>query len=94
MVIVMSEAIRERVLYSAKIMVNNRLTVRDVAKIVGISKSTVHKDLTEKLQTIDEFLYDEIIELLEYNKKIRHIRGGQKTKEKYEKLKTSRKLHQ
>ena len=57
----MSEAIRERVLYSAKIMVNNRLTVRDVAKIVGISKSTVHKDLTEKLQTIDEILYDEII---------------------------------
>lgn len=90
----MSEAIRERVLYSAKIMVNNRLTVRDVAKIVGISKSTVHKDLTEKLQTIDEILYDEIIELLEYNKKIRHIRGGQKTKEKYEKLKISRKLHQ
>ena len=90
----MSEAIRDRVLYSAKIMVNDRLTVRDVAKIVGISKSTVHKDLTEKLQTIDEILYDEIIELLEYNKKIRHIRGGQKTKEKYEKLKTNCKQHQ
>ena len=90
----MSEAIRDRVLYSAKIMVNDRLTVRDVAKIVGVSKSTVHKDLTEKLKTIDEILYDEISLLLDYNKKIRHIRGGQKTKEKYEKLKTSRKLHQ
>ena len=90
----MSEAIRERVLYSAKIMVNNRLTVRDVAKIVGISKSTVHKDLTEKLKTIDLTLYEEIIDLLDYNKKIRHIRGGQKTKEKYEQLKASRKLHQ
>jgi putative DeoR family transcriptional regulator (stage III sporulation protein D) len=90
----MSEAIRSRVLYSAKIMVNDRLTVRDVAKIVGISKSTVHKDLTEKLKDIDEILFDEIADILEYNKKIRHIRGGQKTKEKYEKLKTSRKLHQ
>ena len=82
----MSEAIRDRVLYSAKIMVNDRLTVRDVAKIVGVSKSTVHKDLTEKLKTIDEILFDEILSLLDYNKKIRHIRGGQKTKEKYEKL--------
>ena len=90
----MSEAIRDRVLYSAKIMVNDRLTVRDVAKIVGVSKSTVHKDLTEKLKTIDELLFDEITSLLDYNKKIRHIRGGQKTKEKYEKLKTNCKQHQ
>ena len=79
----MNEAIRERVLYSAKIMVSDRLTVREVAKIVGISKSTVHKDLTEKLKTIDEFLYDEIVQLLDYNKKIRHIRGGESTRLKY-----------
>ena len=85
----MNEAILERVLYSAKIMVQDRLTVREVAKIVGISKSTVHKDLTEKLKTIDELLYDEIILLLDYNKKIRHIRGGQKTKEKYAMIKSS-----
>ena len=85
----MDEAILERVLYSAKIMVQDRLTVREVAKIVGISKSTVHKDLTEKLKTIDELLYDEIILLLDYNKKIRHIRGGQKTKEKYAMIKSS-----
>ena len=85
----MNEAILERVLYSAKIMVQERLTVREVAKIVGISKSTVHKDLTEKLKTIDELLYDEIILLLDYNKKIRHIRGGQKTKEKYAMIKSS-----
>lgn len=90
----MSEAIRNRVLYSAKIMVNDRLTVRDVAKIVGISKSTVHKDLTEKLKDIDEILFDEIADILDYNKKIRHIRGGQKTKEKYESLKSSYLLHQ
>ena len=89
MVTIMDEAILERVLYSAKIMVQDRLTVREVAKIVGISKSTVHKDLTEKLKTIDELLYDEIILLLDYNKKIRHIRGGQKTKEKYAMIKSS-----
>lgn len=90
----MNEAIRRRVLYQARIMLENKLTVREVAKIIGLSKSTIHKDLTEKLKIIDENLFDEIIELLEYNKNIRHIRGGQKTKEKYENLKTTRLLHQ
>lgn len=83
----MNEAIRNRVLFQAKIMLDNRLTVRDVAKIIGLSKSTIHKDLTEKLKLIDENLFDEVTTLLEYNKNIRHIRGGQKTKEKYEYLK-------
>ena len=90
----MNEAIRRRVIYQAKIMLDNKLTVREVAKIIGLSKSTIHKDLTEKLKSIDEFLYDEITELLEYNKNIRHIRGGQKTKEKYENLKSNHLLHQ
>ena len=83
----MNEAIRKRVLYQAKVMLDDQLTVREVAKIIGLSKSTIHKDLTEKLKLIDEELYDEIAILLEYNKNIRHIRGGQKTKEKYENLK-------
>ena len=83
----MNEAIRRRVLYQAKVMLDDHLTVREVAKIIGLSKSTIHKDLTEKLRLIDEELFDEIADLLEYNKNIRHIRGGQKTKEKYENLK-------
>lgn len=83
----MNEAIRRRVLYQAKVMLENKLTVREVAKIIGLSKSTIHKDLTEKLKLIDEELFDDISNLLEYNKNIRHIRGGQKTKEKYENLK-------
>ena len=83
----MNEAIRRRVLYQARIMLDNKLTVREVAKIIGLSKSTIHKDLTEKLKLIDEYLFDEIANLLEYNKNIRHIRGGQKTKEKYENMK-------
>lgn len=85
----MNEAIRRRVLYQAKVMLDNQLTVREVAKIIGLSKSTIHKDLTEKLKLIDENLFDEITDLLEYNKNIRHIRGGQKTKEKYENLKST-----
>ena len=87
----MNETIKNRVLYQAKVMLEEKLTVREVAKIIGLSKSTIHKDLTEKLKLIDEELYEEIIELLEYNKKIRHIRGGQKTTEKYASLKT---IHQ
>ena len=83
----MNEAIRRRVLYQAKVMLEDKLTVREVAKIIGLSKSTIHKDLTEKLKLIDENLFDEVSILLEYNKNIRHIRGGQKTKEKYEHLK-------
>ena len=85
----MNEAIRRRVMYQAEVMLENKLTVREVAKIIGLSKSTIHKDLTEKLKLIDEELFDEISNLLEYNKNIRHIRGGQKTKEKYENLKTT-----
>ena len=87
----MYEAKRSRVLYQARVMLENKLTVREVAKIIGLSKSTIHKDLTEKLKLIDADLYEEISELLEYNKNILHIRGGQKTKEKYENMKTSHK---
>lgn len=85
----MNEAIRRRVVYQAKIMLDDMLTVREVAKLIGLSKSTIHKDLTEKLKYIDIDLYNAVLELLEYNKKIRHIRGGQKTKEKYKNLKTN-----
>ena len=90
----MNEAIRRRVMHQAQVMLENKLTVREVAKIIGLSKSTIHKDLTEKLKFIDEELFDEISNLLEYNKNIRHIRGGQKTKEKYENLKITHQQHQ
>jgi len=94
MVTNMNDAIRNRVLYSAKVMLHDCLTVRDMAKIIGLSKSTVHKDLTDKLKLIDESLFEEIAILLEYNKKIRHIRGGQKTKEKYALIKSNNQQHQ
>ena len=72
-----------RVLYEAKLMLEGKRTVREVAKMIGYSKSTVHNDVTSRLQQVDYGLYLEIKELLEYNKKIRHIRGGEATKEKY-----------
>ena len=83
----MNEAKRSRILLQARVMLESKLTVREVAKVIGLSKSTIHKDLKEKLKYIDEDLYLEVAELLEYNKNIRHIRGGQKTKEKYESMK-------
>lgn len=64
-------------------MLQNGTTVRDAARYFGISKSTVHKDVTEKLARVNLGLYQEVRELLEKNKMERHIRGGLATREKY-----------
>ncbi|MDE7161494.1 MAG: sporulation transcriptional regulator SpoIIID [Anaeroplasmataceae bacterium] len=74
---------KERVLEMAYLMLEGRRTVREVAKLIGYSKSTVHHDLTTKLEKIDEDLYQQVKELLDYNKKIRHLRGGEATRQKY-----------
>lgn len=58
-------------------------TVRAAAKQFSVSKSTVHKDVTEKLKNISPSLYDEVREVLERNKEERHIRGGEATRRKY-----------
>ena len=58
-------------------------TVRDTAKKFGISKSTVHKDVSERLRAMGSPLYEEVKKVLEYNKSQRHIRGGIATREKY-----------
>lgn len=58
--------------------------MRAAAKAYGISKSTVHKDITEKLPHINSSLYKEVKKVLETNKRERHIRGGMATKHKYE----------
>ncbi len=77
------EEIQSRVLEMAYLMLDGRRTVREVAKLVGFSKSTVHHDLTTKLEKIDYGLYLQVKELLEYNKKVRHLRGGEATRMKY-----------
>lgn len=61
-----------------------RKTVRMIAKEFGVSKSTVHKDLTERLPQINPELAKEVKEVLEYHKSIRHLRGGEATRKKYE----------
>lgn len=76
--------INSRVLNMAHLMIDGRRTVREVAKMVGYCKSTVHKDLTTKLEKIDYDLFLQVKELLEYNKKIRHLRGGEATRLKYQ----------
>ena len=77
------DEMKNRVIEMANVFLEGKRTVREVAKIVGYSKSTVHHDLTTKLEDIDPILYLQVKELLEYNKKIRHIRGGESTRLKY-----------
>ncbi len=62
-------------------------TVRRAAAVFGISKSTVHIDVTRRLRDIDKLLYDDVKKVLEENKAQRHIRGGIATREKYSKMK-------
>ncbi len=62
---------------------NERATVRSCAKHFGISKSTVHKDVTERLSKLNPALYIGVREVLDINKEERHIRGGEATKRKY-----------
>ena len=74
--------IEERALRLAEYITEHRATVRAAAKQFGISKSTVHKDVTERLETLDGELYERVRALLDENKAERHIRGGMATKEK------------
>ncbi|HAN21886.1 MAG: stage III sporulation protein D [Clostridiales bacterium GWF2_36_10] len=68
-------------------MVEHNSTVRSTARHFGISKSTVHKDVTQRLKQLDPALYAEVSIVLEQNKNERHIRGGQATRLKYKKEK-------
>ncbi len=69
-----------------KYIVKNMATVRATAKKFGISKSTVHKDVSVRLKKLDFELYEKVHSILEINKKERHIRGGIATKKKYENM--------
>lgn len=79
----MNDIITERVLQSAKLLIFERSNVRRVAKRIGCSKSTVHKDLSERLKDIDYDLYVEVQKIFEINKQEKHLRGGNSTKIKY-----------
>lgn len=79
----MHDYIKERTIKIGKYIVETRKTVRMIAKEFGVSKSTVHKDLTERLPKINQDLATEVKKILEYHKAIRHLRGGEATKQKY-----------
>jgi putative DeoR family transcriptional regulator (stage III sporulation protein D) len=64
-------------------IIEHNATVRDAAKHFGVSKSTVHKDLAERLRHIDRALYVQVRAVLEQNKAERHLRGGEATRRKY-----------
>ena len=81
--IFLKDYIEERAVEVAEFIIENNATVRQAAKKFGISKSTVHKDCTERLQQIHPTLAKEVRTVLEVNKQERHIRGGMATKEKY-----------
>lgn len=77
--------IKERTIKIGRCIVETKHTVRTIAKEFGVSKSTVHKDLTERLPDINPELANQVKTILEYHKSIRHLRGGEATKIKYKK---------
>lgn len=79
----MKEYIEERAVEIGNYIVENKATVRQTARQFGISKSTVHKDVTERLLKVNPSLARETRKVLDVNKSERHIRGGMATKEKY-----------
>lgn len=75
--------IEERAVQLAEYIIEHRTTVRAAARQFGVSKSTVHKDIRERLPTLNRALYLQARAVLEENKAERHIRGGRATREKY-----------
>ena len=75
--------IENRVLSIADYIIETGATVRAAARVFGVSKSTVHKDITERLRQINRNLGEQVAVILEQNKYERHIRGGMATREKY-----------
>lgn len=79
----MKDYIEERAAEIAEYIIETQATVRQTAKRFGISKSTVHKDVTERLEQFNPALAREARKILDVNKSERHIRGGMATREKY-----------
>ena len=89
-VIDLNSEIEKRVLDEAYKILKTDRTIREVAQEFGVSKSTVHKDVSQRLESIDRQLYEQVKAVLEENKALRHIRGGMATKEKYEKKRAAK----
>lgn len=79
----MNLVVEKRASMLGRYIIKNKATVRKAAKQFGVSKSTVHKDVSERLKSVDPQLYKKVKVILEINKAQRHIRGGMATKQKY-----------
>ena len=86
----MKGIVEERALELGTYILEHKATVRAAAKKFGISKSTVHKDVSQRLKTIDPPLYRDVKRILDVNKAQRHIRGGLATRMKYQREAESR----
>ena len=85
----MDESISMRCVTVAQYMLEKRATIRQAAAVFALSKSSVHKDMCIRLPRINQRLADEIAELLEYNKAVRHLRGGEATRRRYRGLQSA-----
>lgn len=81
----MKGIVEQRAVELAEYIVKNKATVRDAAKKFGISKSTVHIDVSQRLKRLNPSLYNDVRKILDINKAERHIRGGMATKQKFSK---------
>ena len=81
----MCEDIKERIYREAEYIIETKATVRQTAIVFHFSKSTVHKDVSDRLRDMDKSLYKKVKKVLEFNLSERHIRGGEATKRKYQK---------
>lgn len=82
----MNNKIYKRILSEVNYILNDNMTIREIAKRMKVSKSTVHKDLHERLFYIDQEKYNKVDQVLKKHIEIRHINGGNATKKKYEKI--------
>ena len=85
-----NQAIERRVLKAAEHIAFTGATVRQTAQMLGVSKSTLHKDLHTRLARLSPALYREVMRVFAYNKAQRHIRGGEATRRRYERLRQRR----
>lgn len=79
----MDKYIYDRVINESNYIINTGKTIREVAEIFGVSKSTVHNDVRKRLLEIDKIMYEKVSSVLEYHIDIKHIRGGESTKRKF-----------
>ncbi len=79
----MEDYIKKRIVMEAQELIQNDKTIREIAKISGVSKSTVHKDLKEKLNEVNKELKEKTDKIIKQHTETRHIKGGESTRNKY-----------